>query len=748
MKSSFKSKDPLARTPIKYKLPLSFVLLFLTIFGLAGYLILNTIYHTLEREILSRLKNQAVAGTVILEKQLDNLRQRAADFASDGFIRKQVESIIPVHGTNRKSEAQMLLEKHLVENKLSIIDEFIDLKIYSNDGRLISSATNRRFAGMPGRQLFGSDDVMQFAEIWSAEELKRPVILIRTPVLKITRERRLGFLVCVVDLYQVLDQIVESQIVFGKTNDKQYMIISDKNYLRLSVPWQYFAAQTEGSSSLHSPNEFRLKLLDAKTSAPLADHEGKHICDGGRRRFGQSVFLNRAGWRVLVELDADRALRPVRVLESHLLGVALLVGLATLVLLYFPVQFVIRPLGALRDMALKIKEGDFSVRVPVQSEDEIGTLSRSFNLMADAVQHRTRSLEKMALDLQRQEKKVRLEHDRLQTVVNSMSDGLILLDACNHIILKNQAAEPLLGLFVNGGNREIRKCRLNGAADHICQECIRDINRNTACMLVIGNRIYEIMTSLPAEAHEQKMKILLIRDITEREKMYEQQIHQNRLAVLGKTAAVVAHEMNSPLAAISMYNQMMASELPADSSFGEHVDVIDRNTKTCQRIIRDLLDYSRLPEPSYETLDLKNVIVQVGRLLKPVYEKKNIRFEYQFNGQPASIQGDAMQIQQVFVNLVLNAIQAVPENYGRIIIRFVATEKTNRIRIDVEDNGHGIEAALQKKIFEPFFTTKRNQGTGLGLSTAKKIMNAHDGDLHLIGSQPGCTVFRVELPVM
>ena len=240
-------------------------------------------------------------------------------------------------------------------------------------------------------------------------------------------------------------------------------------------------------------------------------------------------------------------------------------------------------------------------------------------------------------------------------------------------------------------------------------------------------------------------KILLARDITERERMNEQQAHQERLAVLGKTAAVVAHEMNSPLAAISMFNQMMETELTPDSPFQEHVDVIKRNTQTCQRIIRDLLDYARLPQPQIKNLNLQQILQDVIRFLRPVYEQKHITIKHHFTPVKMPLSGDPDQMQQVFVNLLLNAIQTISAETGMIRVHSFEAEDGKAVVVDVEDNGPGIDERHRQEIFEPFFTTKRSGGTGLGLSTARNIVNAHGGELILLHSQPGKTVFRVIL---
>ena len=125
-------------------------------------------------------------------------------------------------------------------------------------------------------------------------------------------------------------------------------------------------------------------------------------------------------------------------------------------------------------------------------------------------------------------------------------------------------------------------------------------------------------------------KVLVARNITERELMRRQQAHQERLAVLGKLSAVVAHEINNPLAAITMYNQMMESELPAASPFHENVGVIKRNTESCQHITRSLLDYPRTPQPKMQETYLHDFLENVVRFTQPLHKKANLNIEMAF----------------------------------------------------------------------------------------------------------------------
>ncbi len=749
-------KDPLSKIAIKYKLPFSFVALYLIIVGLGGYIILNSVYTSLNNEILSRMKSESFAQAAIFDKKLETLGRRAEDFSSDGFIRARTEELIESRTAGkfegpRWRKTRKLLQDHLRVNKLPLIKEFVDLQIYDLDRHKIAGVkeTGTDLDKYVRETFFGK--VQEFSPIIPPGEVASyPTTAIITPLWNIERTRSIGYLVCLLNLKTLIDNLaVEYRQEISETSIEKYLTLIDPNGTRLEVPWSYLISVKRSDRKGLEAQSDSIKVIPAAFSSPAKWQEGKHVRRNGKVMFGQTIPLSSTGWKSFIELNMIEAMKPVRDLESSLLGVALIIAISTLVLLFFPVQFVIRPLSELQRMAFKIKEGDFSARININSEDEIGHLANTFNLMAAAVEERTRHLQQTAEDLQMREKELRIQHNRLTTVVNSMTDGLILLNARNEIVLANKAAGPIEEVLRNGGDRpSVRKCTRNSeTSEHLnCTACLLNADRKTNCVLTIGESIFEVVSSHLPALDGLSGKILLARDITERERINEQQAHQERLAVLGKTAAVVAHEMNSPLAAISMYNQMMEAELSGDSPFREHVDVINRNTQICQRIIRDLLDYARLPQPKFERFDLQEILLNVVRFLKPVYEQKSISISYHFDSDDTWVTGDPNQMQQVFVNLLVNAIQTISPRTGLIQLYTFKPNEGGTLVVDVEDNGPGISEKNRGHIFEPFFTTKRTGGTGLGLSTAKNIVQAHGGDLVLLHNEPGKTIFRVIIP--
>lgn len=740
-------EDPLSKIDIKYKLPLGFVCLYLFVFGIGGYFVINSVYAPLNREILLRLQSESLAQSTIFDKKLETLVRRVEDFASDGFIRTQTKKHLEEPSETRFLEE---LKQHLLINKLSLLSEFADLQIYDLKGERIITVNEFQFqlekdinpdlqkGGQKIRSIIAPDKKNTF-----------PATAIITPIWDIQSEDQIGYLICIVNLIVVINNAsLDYQENLDEPKIKKFLTFVDSKGVALEVPW-WFLKRPEPIQNWQNDGEtFDIKVITEKEE-PTVDHIGRHTCKNGKEMFGQSYPLQSAGWNTLIELDANEALIPLQVMEGKLLGVALAVAFTILILLFFPIQYLVRPLGELQKMAFFIKEGDFSKRNKISSEDEIGHLAKTFNLMTDAIEERTTNLERTANDLKNRERELRIQHNRLQTVVNSMRDGLILLNSKGEISLSNEAAEPIISKlgFVEA-QLGIKTCQIHEKGSEQCIDCLFDPVKVYSCELKSEDRIYEFISSKLPSLGGNSGKVLVVRDITERELMKERQAHQERLAVLGRTAAVVAHEMNNPLAAISLYNQMMEEELPKNSQFLEHVEVIKRNTETCRQIIRELLDYARTPHPKAEEVDLRIVVNNSVRLLTSLYSKKKIVIEKLIETENTLIWGDSTQLQQVFVNLLDNAIQSINTKKINIRITIGKLNFENQVLfVDVKDNGSGIPEEFQKEIFEPFFTTKSSGGTGLGLPTAKRIINAHSGDLVLVKSQKGETIFRVFLPL-
>ncbi|MBN2023030.1 MAG: cache domain-containing protein [Pirellulales bacterium] len=226
-----------------------------------------------------------------------------------------------------------------------------------------------------------------------------------------------------------------------------------------------------------------------------------------------------------------------------------------------------------------------------------------------------------------------------------------------------------------------------------------------------------------------------------------QQIHRSeQLASVGRLAAGVAHEINNPLTGVLAFADLMREKENLDDQDREDLDVIIRETKRVREIVRGLLDYARETPSVKKVLNVNDVIRQMTRLLgnREAFQHVNIVEILDDNLPP--INGDQNQLQQVLLNLALNACEAMTEGGTLVIATSLAD---HRVVIEVTDTGCGIAPEHLDKIFDPFFTTKPvGKGTGLGLSVSSAIVQQHDGTLEVRSSPGKGTTFSIALPVV
>lgn len=219
----------------------------------------------------------------------------------------------------------------------------------------------------------------------------------------------------------------------------------------------------------------------------------------------------------------------------------------------------------------------------------------------------------------------------------------------------------------------------------------------------------------------------------------------DKLASVGRLAAGVAHEINNPLTGVLSYASLLRKRLAGDAEAAEDLDVIVRETVRCRGIIRGLLDFARPTPPARKPVDLNEVVRRSVSVVMTQLSLNQVQLSLDLAGDLPEALADANQIQQVAVNLLLNAGDAIGEGGGTIRVS-TRPGPEGTVEFAVQDNGRGIPAEDLPRIFEPFYTTKGNHGTGLGLAVSWGIVEAHDGRLE-VQSEPGQgTTFTLRIP--
>ena len=245
-------------------------------------------------------------------------------------------------------------------------------------------------------------------------------------------------------------------------------------------------------------------------------------------------------------------------------------------------------------------------------------------------------------------------------------------------------------------------------------------------------------------------RIILVDDITERVSLESQLAQADKLSSIGLLAAGVAHEINTPLAVISSYAQMLSKQLKADTRFAPILDKITQQSFRAAEIANGLLNFSRTSTTEFRDTNLNQVILDTLSLLEHQFKTAQISVALDLTETLPAISGNPGKLQQVFLNLLLNAKEAMPEG-GTLR---VATQFNGHVAALVTDSGQGIAPEHLKRIYDPFFTTKTTpkpgdrRGTGLGLSVSYGIIQEHAGKIHVESAIGSGTTFHLEFPLI
>jgi two-component system NtrC family sensor kinase len=345
--------------------------------------------------------------------------------------------------------------------------------------------------------------------------------------------------------------------------------------------------------------------------------------------------------------------------------------------------------------------------------------------------------------------------DYNENILESLDSGIVVLDLDGQVMRWNRAMEAL-----DGRRREEV---LGRPLDEVLPGSFLEALRGS---LVVGDQgeiahIYKLHLPTPdgrslmvnvsvapfqAGPAERCGTILILDDVTARVRLEEQLQHTEKMASIGLLAAGVAHEVNTPLAGISSYTQLLRGQFPEDDSRQRLLERIEKQSFRAARIINSLLNFSRSSGTEFERVDVNKALLDVLSLVEHQLEGSRIRVRRELAERLPVVRGNENRIQQVFFNLILNARDAMPSGGW---LTLVTNADADTVVIEVKDTGHGIKREHIRRIYDPFFTTKGiGRGTGLGLSVSYGIVQEHGGAI-FVDSTPGKgTNFQVALPAL
>ena len=363
-------------------------------------------------------------------------------------------------------------------------------------------------------------------------------------------------------------------------------------------------------------------------------------------------------------------------------------------------------------------------------------------ILAKEMEIRQESMEKHAIEL---EEKVNnktseliREKEKLSTILNAIGGGIILIDKKGKIEWANDMIKEMFDMEVAG-----KYCEELWADCDISSTYAKD-NIDTIIMSKQNGRFLQIITApVKDESGEVYGYIRLIQDITEMKKMEEQIINSEKLASIGRLAAGIAHEIGNPLTSIFSFVQILR-ELEDDKFKKDSIETIYFHIKRISEILKQLSGFAKMPPSELKQCQINEIIENSTRLIQYDKKAKGIVIVKELFAALPETTVDANQLSQVFVNLILNAIDAMPEN-GWLTVRSYVED--NNIVIDFEDTGAGIPREDLFKIFDPFYTTKE-KGTGLGLAVSYNIIKKMGGSLTVESELGKGSIFKITLPII
>jgi PAS domain S-box-containing protein len=400
-------------------------------------------------------------------------------------------------------------------------------------------------------------------------------------------------------------------------------------------------------------------------------------------------------------------------------------------------RLIANPISLLTNKVLQFEKGDYSTRSDIQSNDEIGELSNAFN--------------KLAFTLSSNISELKLREERISVLLNAFEKSLAaiaIVDSEFFVTEANNQFYNMIGLDESFDEKKSIEFLQFRYSLPLFNSIIEKVNKESIYINEVEIKSFDnqknkfvllSVTKISTTESIPKGYLFIEIDITERKKLESEIIRSEKLASLGKMSATIAHEIKTPLTSIKMNIDMISKSNDLEPEDKESIEIISKEVNRLNKLVKEVLQISRTAPLSLDKISLHDFLDEVISQANSNESNKLIHFSNNSNNSEIFIDPD--KFKQVFLNLFQNSIEAI-QNEGKITI--TNFNNSEFIYIKIVDNGKGITDA--DHIFDPFYTNKAS-GTGLGLSISARIIEQHNGQLELISSKPGETIFQIKLPI-
>lgn len=462
-------------------------------------------------------------------------------------------------------------------------------------------------------------------------------------------------------------------------------------------------------------------------------------------------YIPQLKWGLIVKQDTSEAFTPIMELKNQVITLAVVSVLIIVIIIFVLAHGITQPILQLVQGANAIGKGILGHRISINSRDEVGILASEFNKMAERLEESYAGLEQKIRERTTQ---LRESEEKYRESINLANDAIFTLDADTAQITDlNKKAEELSGF----SKYELNKKKIWEIVPEYDREKTKQLWMlihkegsgmldNIDCLHIDGRLTPTSISASVIEYGKKKTIQWICRDITERKKMELQLIQAERLAAVGELAAGVAHEVNNPLGGLQNFVKMMKKEPGNISQNIEFLDLMSEGLKRIEVIVKQLMAFSRPYFTHMSNHSLNEIVENSLRFVEHRIKEQGVRLERILFPDLPEIYGDADNISQVIINIIVNALDSMT-NGGSLTIKTGYCEHLpSTIQVTISDTGSGIEEEILNKIFNPFFTTKE-MGSGLGLAISKRIVDDHNGNIMVKSKVGEGTTFSVCLPV-
>ncbi|MNO33760.1 Sporulation kinase E [compost metagenome] len=405
---------------------------------------------------------------------------------------------------------------------------------------------------------------------------------------------------------------------------------------------------------------------------------------------------------------------------------------------------VIRPIQGILKKVNQLSSGDFNTRLEITRKDELGLLAVQINTMAE-------SLGRYTMELKQKSEENRSMKEHLESIINGTADAIHVTDSKGRILRVNSAFEELYGWSTEeiiGSKLEFippfkAEERFEWRSEQELEHGGSFVLAETVRLRKDGSQVNVSISESPIYNEEGEVTafITISRDMTEHNKMEDLLLRSEKLTTVGRLAAGVAHEIRNPLTTLRGFLQMQQSMKMVNEM---HTDIMLSELDRINLIVSEFLILAKPQAVHFEVKDVRFTLGDVISLLDSEAHLHNIEFQVDFSQAPILVHCEENQLKQVFINVLKNAMEAMPSGG---LIKILVEEDDRKAVVRVIDQGEGISKERLKKLGEPFYTNKE-KGTGLGLMVCQRIIEAHKGLLEFDSELGKGTVVTITLPKM